>query len=44
VEVSRRYLGVDGKPARYLLITIPPRQSQTPELPAECAPRHLRAQ
>ncbi len=44
VEVSRRYLGVDGKPARYLLITIPPRQSQTPEVPAECAPRHLRAQ
>lgn len=43
VEVSRRYLGVDGKPARYLLITIPPRQSQTAELPAECAPDHLRA-
>jgi hypothetical protein len=42
VEVSRRYLGVDGKPARYLLITIPPRQIA--ELPADCAPRHLRAQ
>lgn len=26
IEVSRRYLGVDGKPARYLLITIPPWQ------------------
>jgi hypothetical protein len=26
VEVSRRYLGVDGAPARYLLFTIPPRQ------------------
>jgi hypothetical protein len=26
VEVSRRYLGVDGRPARYLLWTIPPRQ------------------
>jgi 4-amino-4-deoxy-L-arabinose transferase-like glycosyltransferase len=25
-EVNRRYLGIDGKPARYLLITIPPRQ------------------
>ncbi len=27
--MSRRYLGVEGKPARYLIITIPPRQSQT---------------
>jgi hypothetical protein len=35
IEVARRYLGVDGKPARYLLITIPPRQ--TSELPADCA-------
>ena len=26
IEVSRRYLGVDGKPARYLLIIIPPWQ------------------
>jgi 4-amino-4-deoxy-L-arabinose transferase-like glycosyltransferase len=29
IEVSRRYLGVDGKPARYLLITIPPRPPST---------------
>jgi 4-amino-4-deoxy-L-arabinose transferase-like glycosyltransferase len=42
LEVSRRYLGVDGKPARYLLITIPPRE--TSELSADCAPRPLRAQ
>ena len=28
VEVSRRYLGVDGAPARYLLFTIPPRRQQ----------------
>src|SRR5262249_5341487 len=26
IEVSRRYLGVEGKPARYLIIAIPPRQ------------------
>jgi 4-amino-4-deoxy-L-arabinose transferase-like glycosyltransferase len=26
VEVSRRYLGVDGAPARYLLFAIPPRE------------------
>jgi 4-amino-4-deoxy-L-arabinose transferase-like glycosyltransferase len=26
IEVSRRYLGVDGRPARYLLYSIPPRQ------------------
>jgi 4-amino-4-deoxy-L-arabinose transferase-like glycosyltransferase len=26
VEISRRYLGVDGAPARYLLFTIPPRR------------------
>jgi Dolichyl-phosphate-mannose-protein mannosyltransferase len=26
IEVSRRYLGVDGKPARYLLYSIPPWQ------------------
>ena len=26
IEVTRRYLGVDGKPARYLLVTIPPWQ------------------
>jgi len=38
IEVSRNYLGVDGKPARYLLVTIPPRQKETPrsELPADC--------
>src|SRR5262249_36786305 len=28
--VPRRYLGVEGKPARYLIIAIPPRQPQTP--------------
>jgi 4-amino-4-deoxy-L-arabinose transferase-like glycosyltransferase len=27
IEVSRRYLGVDGNPARYYLVTIPPRGS-----------------
>ena len=26
IAVSRRYLGVDGAPARYLLFAIPPRQ------------------
>ncbi len=26
VDLSRRYLGVEGAPARYLLMTIPPRQ------------------
>ena len=26
IEVARRFLGLDGKPARYLIITIPPRQ------------------
>jgi hypothetical protein len=25
IDISRRYLGVDGTPARYLVITIPPR-------------------
>ena len=25
IEVARRYLGVEGKPARYLVITIPPK-------------------
>jgi hypothetical protein len=30
IEISRRYLGVDSKPARYLLITIPPRAA-TPD-------------
>ena len=46
IEVSRRFLGVEGSPARYLLITIPPRQDQPPsatELPAGCAVRPLRA-
>jgi hypothetical protein len=39
-------LGVEGSPARYLLITIPPRQDHPPsatELPAGCAMRPLRA-
>jgi hypothetical protein len=38
IEVSRSYLGVDGRSARYLLITIPPRQGEIPrgELPADC--------
>jgi Dolichyl-phosphate-mannose-protein mannosyltransferase len=38
IEISRSYLGVEGKPARYLLITIAPRQGETPrsELPADC--------
>lgn len=41
VEVSRRYLGIEGEPARYLLITIPPRQPQTAsnQLPADCPTR-----
>jgi 4-amino-4-deoxy-L-arabinose transferase-like glycosyltransferase len=26
VEVARRYLGFDGKPARYLIVTVPPRE------------------
>jgi capsular polysaccharide biosynthesis protein len=26
VEVSRRYLGIAGSPARYLIVTIPPMQ------------------
>jgi Dolichyl-phosphate-mannose-protein mannosyltransferase len=26
IEVSRRYLGIDGKPERYLLVTLPPWQ------------------
>src|SRR5262249_60216059 len=47
IEVSRRYLGVEGKPARYLIIAIPPRQPQT--LPAsreplaDCIARHVMA-
>jgi hypothetical protein len=47
IEVSRRYLGVEGKPARYLIIAIPPRQPQTPpssrEPLAACIERHLMA-
>lgn len=26
VDIDRRYMGVQGKPARYLIITIPPQQ------------------
>ncbi len=26
IEVARRFLGIEGKPARYLIITIPPRR------------------
>ena len=26
LEVSRHYFGVEGKPARYLIITVPPQQ------------------
>jgi hypothetical protein len=39
IEVSRRYLGADGAPARYLLITIPPRQPNAPpdERHADCS-------
>jgi len=38
IELSRSYLGMEGKPARYMLITIPTRQSDTPRsgLPADC--------
>ena len=47
VEVSRRYLGVEGKPARYLLVAIPPRQPQASpsarEPLAHCIARHLTA-
>ena len=47
IEVSRRYLGVEGKPARYLIIAIPPRQPQTPpssrEALSACIARHLTA-
>jgi hypothetical protein len=47
IEVSRRYLGVEGKPARYLIIAIPPRQPQTPppsrEALSACIARHLMA-
>src|SRR5262249_44775954 len=47
IEVSRRYLGVEGKPVRYLIIAIPPRQPQTPppsrEALSACIARHLMA-
>jgi len=47
VEVSRRYLGVEGRPARYLIIAIPPRQPQASpsarEPLAHCIARHLTA-
>jgi Dolichyl-phosphate-mannose-protein mannosyltransferase len=47
IEVSRRYLGVEGRPARYLIIAIPPRQPQTPpssrEALSACIARHLTA-
>src|SRR5499426_3288215 len=47
IEVSRRYLGVEGKPARYLIIAIPPRQPQTPppsrEALSACIARTLTA-
>ena len=47
IEVSRRYLGVEGKPARYLLVAIPPRQPQASpsarEPLAHCIARHLTA-
>src|SRR5262249_57708361 len=47
IEVSRRYLGVEGKPARYLIIAIPPRQPQASpsarEPLAHCIARHLTA-
>jgi hypothetical protein len=47
IEVSRRYLGVEGKPARYLIIAIPPRQPQTApasrEPLADCIARHVMA-
>src|SRR5262249_60017285 len=45
--VPRRYLGVEGKPVRYLIIAIPPRQPQAPppsrEPLAACIARHLMA-
>jgi len=47
VEVSRRYLGVEGTPARYLIIAIPPRQPQASPSAREplthCIARHLTA-
>lgn len=47
IEVSRRYLGVEGRPARYLVITIPPLESEKPislrEPAADFAASHFRA-
>jgi hypothetical protein len=47
IEVSRRYLGVEGKRARYLIIAIPPRPPQASpaarEPLAHCIARHLTA-
>lgn len=46
VEVSRRYLGVRGAPARYLIVTIPPLQvDKLPDLRdllADSAPRRFK--
>jgi hypothetical protein len=46
VEVSRRYLGIGGRPARYLIITIPPMQvDKLPDLRdlvADYAPRRFK--
>src|SRR5262249_18349840 len=38
IEISRSYLGVEGKPARYLLITIAPREGGAAR---QRAPRRL---
>jgi hypothetical protein len=46
IEVSRRYLGMDGEAARYLVIAIPPRGAQAPppaEPATDCRARHLQA-
>jgi len=45
IEVSRRYLGMDGQAARYLVIAIPPRGASAPpaEGATDCRARHLQA-
>jgi 4-amino-4-deoxy-L-arabinose transferase-like glycosyltransferase len=47
VELSRRYLGVRGDPARYLIVTIPPMQADKlpdlRDLVADRVPRRLKA-
>jgi hypothetical protein len=45
IEVSRRYLGMDGQAARYLVIAIPPRGASAPpaEPATDCRARHLQA-